>query len=74
MKSFLGLVMWYKAFVPHVATLAAPLFELTSTTKKFCWTAEATAAVQTSKSALEKLPTLVRFDSDRETRVITDAS
>ena len=34
-KSFLGLVMWYKAFIPHVATLAAPLFFLTSTTRNF---------------------------------------
>ena len=25
-KQFLGLVMWYKAFIPHLATIAAPLF------------------------------------------------
>ena len=37
-RSFLGLVMWYKSFIPHAATLAAPLFDLTSTKKKFEWT------------------------------------
>ena len=27
-KSFLGIVMWYRSFIPHVATLAAPSFRL----------------------------------------------
>ena len=34
-KQFLGLVLWYKAFIPHMATIAAPLFPLTSSNKRF---------------------------------------
>ena len=73
-KSFLGLTMWYKAFVPHLATLAAPLFSLTSTTRGFKWTPEATQAVEGIKRAMESLPTLGRFKAELDTRVTTDAS
>ena len=56
-KSFLGLIIWYKAFIPHVATVAAPLFALTSTTRNFRWTEEATKAVEAIKIAMLELPT-----------------
>ena len=46
-KQFLGLVMWYKAFIPHLAIIAAPLFPLTSQTKQFVWSEPATQAVRT---------------------------
>ena len=73
-KFFLGVVMWYRYFIPHVATLAAPLFALTSTRRTFNWTPEATNAVRTLLAALRELPELRRFREERETHVITDAS
>ena len=73
-RSFLGLVMWYKSFIPHAATLAAPLFDLTSTKKKFEWTPQLEQAVEALKKAVTQAPVLVRYDALKETRVTTDAS
>ena len=73
-RSFLGLIMWYKSFIPQVATLAAPLFPLTSAKKKIQWSQEATNAVVALKEAVLSAPTLIRFDRIRPTRVTTDAS
>ena len=73
-RSFLGLVMWYKSFIPHVSTIAAPLFPLTSEKKKFEWTDKATQAVEALKKSILEAPVLAKFDRDLPTRVTTDAS
>ena len=73
-RSFLGLVQWYKAFIPHLATIAAPLFPLTSCSRSFEWTEEATRALETLKASVMKAPCLARWEDSRKTRVGTDAS
>ena len=66
--------MWYCSFIPHIATLAAPLFSLTSIKKGFKWTQEAEQSVAALKLALTQTPVLSRYNHDLETRVTTDAS
>ena len=73
-RSFLGLVMWYKSFIPHVSTIAAPLFPLTTEKKKFEWTEKATLAVEALKKAILEAPVLAKFDRELPTCVTTDAS
>ena len=73
-KSFLGLVMWYRSFIPHLATIAAPLFALTSTKTKFQWTPECGEAVERLKSIVAAAPVLARWEGERDTRLISDAS
>ena len=73
-RSFLGMVMWYRTFIPHVSTLAVPLFPLTSVKKGFKWTLEAEQSVSALKHAMTCTPVLSRYDHDLETRVTTDAS
>ena len=73
-RSFLGMVMWYRTFIPHVSTLAAPLFPLTSVKKGFKWTPEAEQSVSALKHAMTCTPVLSHYDHDLETRVTTDAS
>ena len=73
-RSFLGLIMWYKSFIPHVSTIAAPLFPMTSAKKKIVWTEEATHAVNALKDAVLSAPTLIRFDRSLPIRITTDAS
>ena len=73
-KQFLGLVLWYKAFIPHMATIAAPLFPLTSSKKRFEWSEAATEAVRTLQKQIAQAPCLARWDPILPTRVVTDAS
>ena len=73
-KQFLGLVLWYKAFIPHLATIAAPLFPLTSSKKRFEWTEAATAAVRALQEKISQAPCLARWETELPTRVVTDAS
>ena len=73
-KSFMGLVMWYRSFIPHLATIAKPLYDLMSTKRKFEWTPEATTAVETLKQLVSEAPILKRWEHERPTRIITDAS
>ena len=73
-KSFLGVAVWYRVFIPHFSTLAAPLYDLTSTRKKFVWTEECARSVEALKQALSEAPVLARWERDLPTRIVTDAS
>ena len=73
-RSFLGLVMWYRAFVPRLATIAAPLFELTSRKRKFQWSEECTRAVCQLQELLVKAPVLACWQWELPTRLCSDAS
>ena len=73
-KSFLGATAWYQAYIAHYATMAAPLYEITSTKRTFVWTESCERAVQQLKEALLTAPVLVRWQDEKPTRVITDAS
>ena len=73
-RQFMGLALWYKAFIPHLASIAAPLFQLTSTKKQFLWTTAAAQAMETIKALVRQAPCLARWEPERPTRVLTDAS
>ena len=73
-KSFLGVAVWYRVFIPHFSTLAAPLYDLTSTRKKFVWTEECANSVTALKQALVAAPVLARWERELPTRIVTDAS
>ena len=73
-KSFLGVAVWYRVFIHKFSTIAAPLFELTSSRKRFEWTEECEQAVNKLKDALTQAPVLARWNPALPTRVVTDAS
>ena len=73
-KQFLGLVMWYRSFIAHLAMIAAPLFVLTSAKRKFEWSEAAIQAVTTLQHLVAKASCLARWDRELKTRVVTDAS
>ncbi|XP_039862407.1 uncharacterized protein LOC120718122 [Simochromis diagramma] len=75
-RSFLGLVGWYRRFVPQFATIAAPLTALTGKNQRnpVTWTAECEQAFQGLKTCLCTTPVLWSPDFKKRFLVQVDAS
>ena len=73
-QSFLGLAGYYRRFIPGFATLARPLFKLTTLDSQFKWTDECQQAFQQLKDKLCSAPCLRFPDYNRPFVLQTDAS
>ena len=75
-RSFLGLVGWYRRFVPNFSSRAAPLTDLTckASPNKVVWTVECEAAFRDLKESMCFEPVLQRPDFSLPFTVQTDAS
>ncbi|KAL2103518.1 hypothetical protein ACEWY4_000386 [Coilia grayii] len=75
-RSFLGLVGWYRRFISNFSERAVPLTELTrkSQPNKVAWTEECEAAFQGLKDSLCREPVLLSPDFNKTFTVQTDAS
>ena len=73
-KQFLGLVGYYRKFVPHFAALSRPLTKLTCKDKVFEWTHECRKAFNTLKESLCDQPILKYADTKKGYTLYTDAS
>ncbi len=75
-RSFLGLVGWYRRFIPHFSARAVALTNLTKKDKpnKIDWTAECESAFKDFKDVLCKEPVLQSPNFDQPFTVQTDAS
>ncbi|QLL34150.1 hypothetical protein HG536_0F04770 [Torulaspora globosa] len=71
-QRFLGMINYYRRFIPRCSTVARPLIELIA--KKTPWPTEQTKAFNGLKRALVSAPLLVPFSPEREYRLTTDAS
>jgi len=63
-QSFLGLCLWYSYFIEHFATIAAPLYALTSKNVKFHWNKEHQQAFEKLKKVMCEEVTLFGIDYD----------
>lgn len=75
-RSFLGLVGWYRRFIPNFSTIAAPLTDLTSKAARnpVQWTEECERAFNTLKICLCSSPVLQSADFTQRFLVQVDAS
>ena len=75
-RSFLGLVGWYRRFIPNFSSRAVPLSDLTRKTSpnKVVWTAECEAAFHDLKESMCREPVLRSPDFSLPFTVQTDAS
>ena len=74
-RHFLGLASYYRRFIPHFATIAAPLHALTSTHTKFSWSDECEEAFNQLKTLLTTAPVLSFPNPDEGEFILdTDAS
>ncbi len=74
-RSFLGLIGWYRRFIPHFASLATPLTDLTKKSpSKFHWTVECEGAFTALKDMLCQEAVLQGPDFLKRFLVQVDAS
>ena len=73
-RSFLGLVNFTARFIPDLATVSAPLRQLTKSGEPFVWGPEQQQSFDELKKRLSSAETLGYFDKNAPTKVIADAS
>ena len=73
-KQFLGLIGYYRKFVPRFADLARPLTNLTRLDQPFEWSDKCQASFELLKEALNKEPILRFPDPNKPYTLYTDAS
>ena len=74
LRSFIGLVNYYRRFIPHFAIIAAPLYFLLRATTPWTWGATEMKAYDDLKAALTKAPCLHGPDFSLPFVLQTDAS
>ena len=76
LQGFLGLVGYYRRFIPDFATIAAPLTRLLRKTTEWTWGEDEERARKILTAELQKTVDkgLSIYDKDRPTRIHTDAS
>ena len=74
MKSFLGMIGYYRRFIPRFSKIAAPLHALFKKDAKFEWTMEQENAFQQLKGKLTSKPILQYPDLEKDFILTTDAS
>ena len=74
LRSFLGLANQLSASTETLSPLLAPLRPLLSTKNDFVWSPEHDQAFDRAKGSLSSAPTLSFFDTNKPTRISTDAS
>lgn len=74
LQTFLGMVVYFSAFIPYYASICAPLFHLLRKGCKWKWGAEEEFAFQSAKEALRDSPVLGHPIEGRPYRLYTDAS
>ena len=70
-RGFIGVIGYYRRFIPAFSRVATPLIELT---KKFSWTEDCQRSFNTLKEQLIAIPLLAYLDLGRPMILYTDAS
>ena len=73
-RSLLGVVNFTARFIPDLATVSAPLRQLTKSGEPFVWGPEQQQSFDELKKRLSSAETLGYFDKNAPTKVIADAS
>ena len=74
LQTFLGMVVYFSAFIPYYASICAPLFHLLRKGARWRWGAEEEYAFEAAKNALRSSPVLGHPIEGLPYRLYTDAS
>jgi hypothetical protein len=73
-RSFLGLVGYYRRFIPDISRIAKPMTELLKKGVKFVWSEECDKAFHTLREHLTSTSVLTQPDMSKPFEVFCDAS
>jgi hypothetical protein len=73
-RSFMGLVGYYRRFVKVFSRIANPIMELQKKNKKFVWNEKCVEAFRRLKDLLKTMPILKVPDMEKDFLVGTDTS
>lgn len=74
LQSYLGLINFYRRFLPNLSSTLRPLHLLLTEGKRWTWQKEQEQAFCESKRLLTSAPVLVHYDSKKELLLSCDAS
>ena len=74
LRSFLGMVSFFRRYIHHFSETAVPLYNLLKKKVSWKWGAEQQASFESLKTSLLDAPSLVHFDENGEYELHTDAS
>ncbi|KAK8783048.1 hypothetical protein V5799_015611 [Amblyomma americanum] len=74
LRSFLGLITYYRSFLLNMSSLLAPLYRLLQKESKWKWASEEKRAFEAVKNSLINSDMLVHFDPTKELVLECDAS
>ena len=74
LRSFLGLLNYYRKFLPNLASIIQPLNDLLRKNKRWEWTDECSQSVNTAKQLLTTSNLLTHYDPSLPLRLAADAS
>ena len=73
-RGFIGLVGWYRRFIPNFSDVAEPIVALTRKIARFNWTEKSQKAFEYLKESLSVVPLLAYPDVNSPYILYTDAS
>ena len=73
LRSFLGMMNYYRKFIPSLATVLKPLTELLQHNNRWHWNSDCFAAFMKAKELLTQSPVLVHYDPTLPMKLATDA-
>lgn len=74
LRSFLGLINYYRKFIPNLLTLLHPLNALLQANKKWIWSSECAKAFQGAKNQITSASVLTHYDPNLPITLAADAS
>ena len=74
LRAFLGLVNYYSKFMPNLASVLHPLYQLLQKDVKFKWTAGTQKAFEKVKTLITAETVLTQYDPDLPVRLACDSS
>ncbi|CAG2218766.1 Transposon Ty3-G Gag-Pol polyprotein,Transposon Ty3-I Gag-Pol polyprotein [Mytilus edulis] len=73
-RSFIGMLSYYRRFIPNFSKISVPLVDLTKKYAKFRWSDECQTAFEFLKESLSIIPLLAYPDLSKPYTLYTDAS